>query len=78
MTTETKFEDGKLIVTRTYSAPKEAVFEAWVETNKVEKWWGCAQCTSVRSEIEPRVGGKIQSSHDHRGRRRGSKFSDID
>ena len=58
MTTETKFEDGKLIVTRTYSAPREAVFEAWMETSKVEKWWGCAQCTNVRSEIEPRVGGK--------------------
>ena len=58
MTTETKFENGILIVTRTYSAPREAVFEAWVETSKVQQWWGCAQCTNVRSEIEPKVGGK--------------------
>ncbi len=58
MNTEIKFEDGKLIVSRVYDAPRELVFEAWVETSKVQKWWGCAQCTSVRSEIEPKVGGQ--------------------
>ena len=57
MSTNTRFEDGKLIVTRVYAAPRELVFEAWVETSKVQKWWGCAQCTNVRSEIEPKVGG---------------------
>ena len=58
MSTETRFEDGKLIVTRVYDAPRELVFEAWVETSKVQQWWGCEQCTSVRSEIEPRIGGQ--------------------
>ena len=61
MSTETKFEDGNLIVTRVYDAPREAVFDAWVETSKVQQWWGCADCTAVRSEIEPKVGGK----YDH-------------
>ncbi len=61
MSTEVKFEDGNLIVTRTYDAPRELVFEAWVETSKVQQWWGCAECTSVRSEIELKVGGK----YDH-------------
>lgn len=58
MDTKTYFEDGKLIVTRIYDAPQELVFEAWIETSKVQQWWGCAECTHVRSEIEPRVGGK--------------------
>lgn len=57
MSTDVKFEDGNLIVSRWYDAPRELVFEAWVETSKVQQWWGCAECTSVRSEIEPRVGG---------------------
>ncbi len=57
MKTETKFEDGKLTVTRIYEAPREAVFEAWVETSKVQQWWGCDSTTHVRSEIEPKVGG---------------------
>ena len=57
MTTEARFEDGKLVVTRTYDAPRELVFEAWVETSKVQQWWGCEQCVAVRSEVEPKVGG---------------------
>ncbi len=57
MNTETKFEDGNLIVTRLFEAPRADVFEAWCETSKVQQWWGCADCTAVRSEIEPRVGG---------------------
>ncbi len=58
MSTDVKFEDGNLIVSRVYDAPRDAVFEAWFETSKVQQWWGCAECTSVRSEIEPKVGGQ--------------------
>ena len=57
MSTDIRFEDGNLIVTRTYCAPRAAVFEAWVETSKVQAWWGCDDTTAVRSEIEPKVGG---------------------
>lgn len=57
MSTHTSFEDGKLIVTRTYDAPRDRVFEAWIETSKVQQWWGCAECTNVRSEVEAKVGG---------------------
>ncbi len=58
MSSDAKFENGTLTITRTYNAPAMAVFEAWVETSKVEQWWGCAQTTAVKSEIEPKVGGK--------------------
>lgn len=58
MSTDIKYENGKLYVTRVYAAPRAAVFDAWIETSKVDQWWGCAQTTAVRSEIEPRVGGK--------------------
>ena len=58
MSMDINYEDGKLVITRTFDAPREAVFEAWVETSKVQKWWGCGQTTNVRSEIEPKVGGK--------------------
>ena len=58
MNTELKYENGTLTVTRVFDAPRDAVFDAWVKTSKVEKWWGCAQTTNVSSEIEPRVGGK--------------------
>ncbi len=58
MSTDVKFEDGNLIVSRVYDAPREDVFDAWFETSKVQQWWGCADCTAVRSEVEPRVGGQ--------------------
>jgi len=58
MSTRTTFEEGNLIVTRVYDAPREMVFDAWFETSKVKQWWGCAECTDVRSEIEPKVGGQ--------------------
>jgi len=58
MNTELKYENNTLTVTRVFDAPREAVFEAWVETSKVQRWWGCAQTTNVISEIEPRIGGK--------------------
>jgi len=61
MITDFKFEDGKLTATRVYDAPRELVFEAWVETDKIGQWWGCANTTNVRSTVEPRVGGK----YDH-------------
>ena len=58
MSTNIQFENGKLTVKRIYDAPIEEVFDAWIETSKVGKWWGCAECTHVESEIEPRKGGK--------------------
>ena len=58
MSTEILYENERLTVTRIYSAPREAVFDAWIATSKVELWWGCADATEVKSEIEPRVGGR--------------------
>ena len=57
MSTESSFSKGTLTITRLYDAPREAVFDAWIETSKVQQWWGCAQTTAVRSEIEPKIGG---------------------
>ncbi|MCP3918032.1 MAG: hypothetical protein GY711_20990 [bacterium] len=68
MTSEVKFENGQLIVSRVYDAPREAVFEAWIETSKVGQWWGCTECTAVRSEIEPRVGGTYNNHMTVQGR----------
>ena len=61
MSTNIKFEKGNLTVTRIYKASIEDVFDAWMETSKIKQWWGCAECTDVRSEVEPKVGGK----YDH-------------
>lgn len=59
MSTDAHFENGTLTMTRVYDAPQQAVFNAWVQTQKVEQWWGCEQTTNVKSEIECNVGGKF-------------------
>lgn len=56
--TETDYASGTLVVTRTYDAGIEDVFDAWVATSKIKEWWGCAQTVKVESEVEPKVGGK--------------------
>lgn len=61
MSTEIRIEGDTLYLTRTFAAPRELVFEAWVETSKVQRWWGCAQTKSVQSTIECKVGGR----YDH-------------
>ena len=69
METDVQFEGADLIVTRIYDAPIDEVFDAWIETSKLKQWWGCAECTDVRSEVQPKVGGaynhhmKIETPH---------------
>ena len=62
MSAEVSYENGTLIVTRYFAAPRPAVFEAWIQTSKVELWWGCGYATEVKSEIEPKVGGRYHHS----------------
>lgn len=62
MKTEVAYADGTLTVSRVYAAPRELVFEAWIETSKVAEWWGCADATDVVADIEPRVGGAFNHS----------------
>ena len=61
MSVEISYENGKLVVTRLFAAPRTAVFDAWIKTSKVELWWGCGYATEVKSQVEAKVGGK----YDH-------------
>ncbi len=60
MSTDVSYNSGRLTVTRIFEAPREAVFDAWINTSKVNLWWGCADATEVESEIEPKVGGQFR------------------
>ncbi|MDJ0757088.1 MAG: SRPBCC domain-containing protein [Ardenticatenaceae bacterium] len=60
MSAEVSYENGKLVVKRLFAAPRQAVFDAWIQTSKVELWWGCGYAIEVKSKIEPQIGGKYQ------------------
>lgn len=57
MSTDYEIIDGDLRFTRVFDAPRELVFAAWTDPERVQVWWGCAQTTSVASTVELRVGG---------------------
>ncbi|MEM8982122.1 MAG: SRPBCC domain-containing protein [Pseudomonadota bacterium] len=58
MSTDIQFRGNDLVVRRTYAASIDDVFDAWIETSKLKRWWGCAECTDVQSEVDAKVGGK--------------------
>ncbi len=47
-------------VRRTFAAPREKVFRAWTEPEKLKKWWAPAGYFTPSAEIDLRVGGKYR------------------
>jgi len=46
-------------LTRTFNAPRELVWQAWTEVDKLRQWWGPQHFTNPRCEIDLRPGGRI-------------------
>ncbi|WP_255168243.1 SRPBCC family protein [Natrononativus amylolyticus] len=59
-TTEFDPSDYDMTITRTFDAPRERVFEAWTDPDRVEQWWGPAGFTSTVHELEVRPGGAFR------------------
>ena len=49
-----------LVLTRILDAPREVVFEAWTEVERLRRWWGPKNFTNPVCEIDPRPGGAIR------------------
>lgn len=60
MATELK-DKTELIITRIFDAPRDLVWKAWTEPERVKKWWGPKNFTAPVSKIDLRVGGKYLS-----------------
>lgn len=48
-----------LVITRIFEAPRELVFKAWTEPERVSQWWGPRGFTSAVQELDVRPGGRI-------------------
>jgi len=55
----------KVILTRTFDAPREVVFQAWTDPKQLAQWFGPHHFTNPSCEIDARVGGAV--SIDMRG-----------
>src|SRR5439155_11047053 len=48
-----------LVIERIFGAPRELVWKAWTEPERMMRWWGPRGFTSPVCEVDFRVGGKI-------------------
>lgn len=48
----------ELVITRTFNAPRELVWQAWTDPKQIVKWWGPKNFTAPVAKIDLRVGGK--------------------
>jgi uncharacterized protein YndB with AHSA1/START domain len=46
-------------LTRFFRAPRELVWQAWTDVERLREWWGPKAFTNPRCEIDVRVGGAI-------------------
>lgn len=47
----------ELVITRTFDAPRDLVFKAFAEVERLARWWGPKGCTIRVSKLEFRPGG---------------------
>lgn len=55
-------ELGQLIVTRSFNAPLQKVWDAWTTSELLEKWWGPKPYDAVTHSFEFKEGGVWQYS----------------
>ncbi|MBL6750689.1 MAG: SRPBCC domain-containing protein [Nevskia sp.] len=49
-----------LTIQRRINAPPSKVFAAWIEPEKVARWWGPGGAEVVSAQSDPRVGGRFR------------------
>lgn len=49
--------EREIVLSRTYDAPRELVWQAWTRPEHMARWWGPNGFTTVTSEMEVRPGG---------------------
>ncbi len=52
--------DRALIITRVFDAPRERLFNAWIDPKQMARWWGPHGFTNPVCELDARPGGAIR------------------
>jgi len=52
-----KVEGRELVITRIIKAPRELVWKAWTEPERLMRWWGPKDFTAPYCKLDLRVGG---------------------
>lgn len=61
MTTETKIDQQTFTITfeRDFGAPREDVFDAWLDPELVKLWWDPTGTPLAACTVDPQVGGRF-------------------
>jgi uncharacterized protein YndB with AHSA1/START domain len=51
--------DRDFVITRTFDAPRDLVFKAWTEPERMKQWWGPCGFTSTTCNLDLRPGGSM-------------------
>jgi uncharacterized protein YndB with AHSA1/START domain len=49
--------DREIVISRTFDAPREVVWDAWVDPEQIVKWWGPEGFTTTIHKMDLRPGG---------------------
>jgi uncharacterized protein YndB with AHSA1/START domain len=49
--------EREVVITRVFDAPRELVFKAWTEPERLSRWWGPAGWSNPTCEVDLRPGG---------------------
>ena len=60
MENETAAEASALVVSRSFDAPREAVFDAWLDPAQLAIWMGPHGVRAEIDALEPKEGGKYR------------------
>ncbi len=50
----------EMTMIRIFDAPRDLVFKAWTEPDRLQRWWGPKGFTNPRCEVDVRPGGEIR------------------
>ena len=54
--------DREMVITRVFDAPREMIWNAWIDPKQIVKWWGPRGFTITIHEMDVRPGGLWKST----------------
>ena len=57
MSTQAQTEDTDFDISRTFDAPRDLVWKAFTEPERMKQWWGPKGFTVIASNMDLRPGG---------------------
>lgn len=69
--------DHEILITRSFDASPETVFDAWTKPEHVTRWWDPSRRPLARCEIDLRPGGAFRFDHQQSAEGPGHVFAGV-